>query len=162
LSIWNESPPHVGCCVTVGDVTLLPTTTNFNSPQRGERLAAGQRLGEFLCSLCFELVAIEAAVAKQRGAQADIQVLSRAPCDMARCHTCSQIWPTHLSEDTLLCLRPSHSAVMPSVVNVPTLLRSIPQRWLSSKLPGTNNERFQECDRASMSHRPLLRTCMPV
>mmetsp|Transcript_37279 Transcript_37279/g.98869 ORF Transcript_37279/g.98869 Transcript_37279/m.98869 type:complete len:204 (-) Transcript_37279:1228-1839(-) len=28
--------------------------------QRGERLAAGQRLGEFLCSLCFELVAIEA------------------------------------------------------------------------------------------------------
>ena len=70
------------------DVTLLPTTTNFNSPQRGERLAAGQRLGEFLCSLCFEMVAIEAAVAKQRGAQADIQVLSRAPCDMAHCHTC--------------------------------------------------------------------------
>ena len=39
--------------------------------------------------------------------------------DSARYHICSQIWPTHLSEDTLLCLRPSHSAVMPSVVNVP-------------------------------------------
>jgi hypothetical protein len=67
---------------------------------------------------------------------------------MAHCHTCSQIWPTHLSEDTPLCLIPSHSAVMPSVVNVPKPLRSIPQSWLSSKLPGTNNERFQECDRA--------------
>jgi hypothetical protein len=67
---------------------------------------------------------------------------------MAHCHTCSQIWPTHLSEDTPLCLIPSHSAVMPSVVNVPKPLRSIPQSLLSSKLPGTNNERFQECDRA--------------
>ena len=67
-------------------------------------------------------------------------------CDMARYHTCSQIWPTHLSEDTLLCLRPSHSAVMPSVVNVPDFLK--PQSWLPSKLPGTNNERFQECDMA--------------
>eukprot|EP00966_Prymnesium_polylepis_P210330 4870632-Prymnesium_polylepis.1 len=37
---------------------------------------------------------------------------------------------------------------MPSVVNVPKPLRSIPQSWLSCKLPGTNNERFQKCDRA--------------
>ena len=67
-------------------------------------------------------------------------------CDIARYHTCSQIWTTHLSEDTLLCLRPSHSAVMPSVVNVPKPLRSTPQSWLLSKLPETNNERFQKCD----------------
>ena len=50
----------------------------------------------------------------------------------------------YLSEDTLLCLRPSHSAVMPSVVNVPLPYMSTPQSWLSSKLPGTNNERFQK------------------
>eukprot|EP00966_Prymnesium_polylepis_P272479 6295101-Prymnesium_polylepis.1 len=37
------------------------------------------------------MVAIEAAVAKQRGAQDDIQVLSRAPCDMAQCRTAGQI-----------------------------------------------------------------------
>ena len=65
---------------------------------------------------------------------------------MARCHTCSQIWPTHLSEDTLLCLRPSHSAVMPSVVNMPKPRLLTPQRRLLSKLPGTSNDRFQECD----------------
>ena len=69
-------------------------------------------------------------------------------CDIARCHTCSQIWPTHLSEDTLLCLSPSHSAVMPLVVNVPRPIKSTPQSWLLSKLPGTNNERFQKCDMA--------------
>ena len=33
--------------------------------------------------------------------------------DSARYHTFSQIWPTHLSVVTPLCLRPSHSAVMP-------------------------------------------------
>ena len=69
-------------------------------------------------------------------------------CDMAQYHTCSESWHTHLSEDTLLCLRPSQSAVMPSVVNMPSPSSSIPQRWLSSKLPGTSNERFQECDSA--------------
>ena len=69
-------------------------------------------------------------------------------CDRARYHTCSHIWPTHLSEDTLLCLRPSHSAVMPSVVNVPSPNSLTPQSWLLSKLPGTSNERFQKCDRA--------------
>ena len=67
---------------------------------------------------------------------------------MARYHTRSQIWPTHLSEDTLLCLRPSHSAVMPSVVNLPRPNLSTPQSWLSSKLPGKSNERFQESDMA--------------
>ena len=60
----------------------------------------------------------------------------------------SQIWPTHLSEDTLLCLRPSHSAVMPSVVNVPLPYLLRPQSWLPSKLPGTNDEQFQKCDMA--------------
>ena len=74
-------------------------------------------------------------------------------CDMASYHTCSHIWPTHLSEDTLLCLRPSHSAVMPSVVNGPSPNWLTPQSWLLSKLPGTNNERFQECDMA------LYHTC---
>ena len=48
--------------------------------------------------------------------------------------------PFYLSEDTLLCLRPSHSAVMPSVVNE----LNPPQRWLLFKLPGTNHERFQK------------------
>ena len=52
--------------------------------------------------------------------------------------------PFYLSEDTLLCLRPSQSAVMPSVVNVPEPPRLTPQSWLSSKLPGTNHERFQK------------------
>ena len=41
-------------------------------------------------------------------------------CDSAQYHTCSESWHTHLSEDTLLCLRASQSAVMPSVVNVPS------------------------------------------
>ena len=72
-------------------------------------------------------------------------------CDMARCHTCSQIWTTHLSEDTLLCLRPSHSAVMPSVVNVPSPYLLTPQSWLLTRLPGTNDEQFQKCDMA-LSH----------
>ena len=57
-------------------------------------------------------------------------------------------WDTHLSEDTLLCLRPLQSAVMPSVVNVPMPIGVTPQSMLPSKLPGTNNERFQKCDRA--------------
>ena len=42
--------------------------------------------------------------------------------------------PTHLSEDTLLCLRPSHSAVMPSVLNVPPSYSSTPQSWFLFKL----------------------------
>ena len=64
--------------------------------------------------------------------------------DTTRDHTCSQIWPTHLSEDTLLCLRPSQSAVMPSVVNVPKEGPDTPQSTLSFKLPGTNHGRFQK------------------
>ena len=42
--------------------------------------------------------------------------------------------PAHLSEDTLLCLRPSHSAVMPSVLNVPPSYSSTPQSWFLFKL----------------------------
>jgi hypothetical protein len=71
---------------------------------------------------------------------------------MAQYHTCSQIWHTHLSEDTVLCLRPSHSAVMPSVVKVPPPFSLTPQSWLPSKLPATDNERFQKCDRAALSY----------
>ena len=56
--------------------------------------------------------------------------------------------PFYLSEDTLLCLRPSQSAMMASVVNVPMPLGVTPQSMLSSKLPGTHNEWFQLCDSA--------------
>ena len=66
---------------------------------------------------------------------------------MARYHIYSDIWP-YLSEDTLLCLRPSQSAVMPSVVNVPSPYLLTPQSRLLSKLPGTNDEQFQKCDMA--------------
>mmetsp|Transcript_37279 Transcript_37279/g.98870 ORF Transcript_37279/g.98870 Transcript_37279/m.98870 type:complete len:203 (-) Transcript_37279:1473-2081(-) len=45
-----------------------------------------------------------------------------------------RLFSARLSAVTPLCLRPSHSAVMPSVVNVPKPLRSIPQSWLSCKL----------------------------
>jgi hypothetical protein len=65
-------------------------------------------------------------------------------CDRALISHIPESRHTHLSEDTLLCLRPSQSAVMPSVVNVPKEGPDTPQSTLSSKLPGTNHERFQK------------------
>ena len=57
--------------VTLPAVTLLPpnTTTERDLPQRDERLALGQHLGELHCSLWTEPVVIEAATSKGGGTQ---------------------------------------------------------------------------------------------
>ena len=57
--------------VTWPAVTLLPpnTTTERDLPQRDERLALGQHLGELHCSLWTEPVVIEAATSKGGGTQ---------------------------------------------------------------------------------------------
>ena len=60
--------------VTWPAVTLLPpnTTTERDLPQRDERLALGQHLGELRCSLWTEPVAIEAATSKGGGTQSPV------------------------------------------------------------------------------------------
>ena len=64
--------------------------------------------------------------------------------------------PTHLSEDTLLCLRPSHSAVMPSVLNVPPSYSSAPQSWFVFKLR-EKHERI-----SGVQYSPLSHFCLQI
>ena len=53
---------------------------------------------------------------------------------------------THLNLVILLSLSPSHSAAMPSMANVPWLIRVLPQSWLLFKLPGTRQQTLSDCE----------------
>ena len=98
-------------------------------PQRDERHALRQHLGEFHCSLCADAVPIEAASSKVKQLATQCRCMCLPMCRSSMSHMGSSYYSTHLRE-----VRLGIFTIASEIILVPSALRPLPAKLPSNKV----------------------------